>query len=223
MIQRAIPILAVVLLALTALSAGEGSGAWLGVMMGESTSQGVVVRFVIEESPAAEAGLRGRDRLLAVNGAPVANSAELLGLLRAEAPGNWIPITIERAGREREVRVRLGGRPSDLNRVRMRHAWIGVELIDLPPALREHFGAPEEAGAMVSAIRPGSPAESAGFELGDVVYEFDGLPVDSARTLLGLVAGGGVGNKSEFKAARNGVEVLLEAVLERDPESTSGS
>ena len=89
--------------------------------------------------------------------------------------------------------------------------------------MREHFGAPEEAGAMISAIEVGSPAEAAGFELGDVVFEFDGQPVDDARSLLRLVAGGGVGNETEFKAARDGVEVLLEAVLERDPDSPPDS
>lgn len=225
---------ALVLLCSVALAtAGDTptQGGWVGVMLGRPEPQrsgvatepgdvGVPIRFVIDDSPAAEAGLRARDRILSVNGSPVRSTEELLAALRLEQPGNWIPLGIERRGEERDVRVRLSQRPQNFRELRMRRAWVGIELIDLPPSLRRHFGAPEDAGAMVAEIEPGSPAESAGFEVGDVVFEFEGDRLASASDVVEQVASGGVGNTSEFGVARSGVVLVLEAVLELDPSAS---
>ena len=80
-----------------------------------------------------------------------------------------------------------------------------------------HFGAPPDAGVMVSKIVPGSPAESAGFELGDVVHAVDATPIGSVRKLRATVAGGGVGNDSEFAVLRGGSDLVLEVQLEAAP------
>lgn len=213
---------------LAAPTGDQPQGGWVGVMLGRLDPQpagdedrpareGVPVRFVVEDSPAAEAGLRARDRILSVNGVRVTSTTELLATLRLERPGNWIPLTVDRRGAEREFHVRLGSRPQNLRQLRTRRAWIGVELIDLTPALRTHFGAPEDSGAMIAEIEPGSPAEAAGFEVGDVVFEFDGDRVSSAGDFVDLVASGGVGNATEFGVARSGAVMVLEAVLEVAP------
>ena len=88
---------------------------------------------------------------------------------------------------------------------------------ELPSALREHFGAPAEAGVMISDVVVGSPAEAAGFELGDVVYEVDTVSVGSLRALRELVEGGGVGNRYEYSVARSGAVLVLEARIENAP------
>jgi len=216
---------------LASARAAEPDAAWLGILMGrlelsdgggeavDAAPPGVPIRFVIAESPAEAAGLRSRDRVLSVDGQPVSGPAELLALLRGHKPGAWVPITYERRGHEYDTRVELGERPSDLNRVRMIEAWSGAALIDLPPALRGHFGAPEDSGAMVAEVAPGSPAEAAGLRLGDVVFELDGQPVESGQAFLREIAAGGVGNPVELRVARDGVELVLEAVLQRAPEA----
>jgi S1-C subfamily serine protease len=94
-----------------------------------------------------------------------------------------------------------------------------VQSIDLPPALREHFGAPAEAGVMISHVEAASPAEAAGFELGDVVFEVDGEQVRSTSELDQRVAGAGVGNDVEFQVARAGARLVLEARIEAAAEA----
>ncbi len=101
--------------------------------------------------------------------------------------------------------------------MRLREGWIGLEAIDLPETLREHFGAPADAGVMISHVEPGSPAESAGFALGDVLYEIDGNPVRSAGALRARLQGGGVGNDCEFVAARDGLVIEFETRIEEKP------
>ncbi len=49
--------------------------------------------------------------------------------------------------------------------------YLGVELLDLTPELREHFAAPRDQGVLVARVVAGSPAAKAGLEVGDVVVE----------------------------------------------------
>ena len=197
----------------------RAQGAWLGVRLnGTAASDGsVLVSRIFEGSAAERAGLRARDTILTFGGEPAGSMRELIGTIRQQEPGAWLPLTVLRQGKEVELSVRLGDRPAQISRDGMRRGWIGIEAIELPSALREHFGAPAEAGVMISEVAVGSPAEAAGFELGDVLYEIDALSVGSLRTLRELVEGGGVSNRYEYSVARSGVELVLEARIEKAP------
>ena len=202
----------------------KAQGAWLGVRLnGMASDGGIQVAGIFEGSPADRAGLRARDTILTFDGKPVTSMRELVGTIRQREPGGWLPLTVLRQGKEVELSVRLGDRPAKISRDGMRRGWIGIEAIDLPSALREHFGAPAEAGVMISEVAVGSPAEAAGFELGDVVYEIDMVSVGSLRALRELVEGGGVGNRSEYSVARSGAALVLEARIEKAPPKAGNS
>ncbi len=57
--------------------------------------------------------------------------------------------------------------------------YLGVALVEMTPELRRHFGAPEEAGVLVSRVEAESPAARAGVQVGDVLSAIDG---ESVRT-----------------------------------------
>lgn len=218
-------LVATVLLAtLAPLAAQERreQSAWMGVMLGRpdaaADADGVPLLYVVADSPAAEAGLRARDRLTAVNGVPISASRDLMDQLRKEAPGNWIPLTVMRGDDELDMRIRLGERPEDTGNLKKRRGWVGLAGIDLPPTLRDHFGAPEDAGVMISDVEPGSPAEAAGLRVGDVVYEIDGRPVRSLNAFHMYITTGGVGNTLVMLAARNGAEIEVETLVDDTPE-----
>lgn len=65
----------------------------------------------------------------------------------------------------------------------LRGGYLGVELTSLTAELRSHFGAPDDAGVMVSRVQEGSPAEAAGLRVGDVITSVDGEPVASPQKL----------------------------------------
>ncbi len=230
--RRRLEILGIVILALLLAvpAAADGRRAveggkpaaptWLGIKLGGTgESGGVPVVNVFKDSPAQKAGLRAQDVILAVDGTPVGSSRELIQLIQQQDQGSWIPLTIVRRERERDLRVRLGTRPTSKRDLRVVRGWIGVKSIQLPPALREHFGAPEEAGVMIADVAEASPAEAAGFELGDVVFEFDGRPVRSPADLVRGVSRGGVGNVQEFVLMRDGLDMVLEARIASYPEA----
>lgn len=64
-----------------------------------------------------------------------------------------------------------------------KRAWLGVTLIDLTPELREHYGAPKDAGVLVSSVAPDSPAAKAGVRVGDIVLSIDGNPTKGSRDI----------------------------------------
>src|SRR5262245_50302044 len=95
--------------------------------------------------------------------------------------------TAARAGEEGEKRVEKRkvvvvsgeGKPMvwESDGPMVSRGYLGVGLTDLTPELRTHFGAPEDAGVMVSKVEPGSPADKAGIKVGDVLASIDGKEV----------------------------------------------
>lgn len=66
--------------------------------------------------------------------------------------------------------------------------YLGVNLLDLTPELRSHFGVPEDRGVLVSRVIEDSPAARRGLRPGDIVIAADGRPVPSGLHLSLLVA-----------------------------------
>lgn len=58
-----------------------------------------------------------------------------------------------------------------------RRGFIGVSLMEITPELRVHYGAPKDAGVLVSDVRADTPAAKAGLEVGDVITAVDGKRV----------------------------------------------
>ncbi len=230
---RALVLACLVLAAAFSLSApvaetpeGRPQG-WLGAALlsaqapdgrADSPVPGVLVRGVVEGGPAEKAGLRSHDVILTIDGTAVAAPGDLISRIQAAEPGAWASLHVRRGKREIDLDVRLDTRPADLGSLPMVAGYIGAASIDLPQALREHFGAPKDAGVMISAIAPGSPAEGSGLDLGDVVFEADGEPVRSAGVLQYLVRGSGVGNDLELRVMRNGAELAIDVPVEKEPK-----
>jgi hypothetical protein len=97
--------------------------------------------------------------------------------------------------------------------------FLGVELVELTPALRQHFGAPKEAGVMVGAVEDGSPAAKAGLKLADIVTAVDGHPVDDAGDLRAEVRRHKKGERVSLELFRDSKKQRLEVeVAEREVE-----
>ena len=62
-------------------------------------------------------------------------------------------------------------------------SYIGVSLTNLSPELREHFGAPRDAGVIVEGVQDDSPAAKAGIKVGDILLSVDGKDVTSSVDL----------------------------------------
>jgi serine protease Do len=92
----------------------RGSGhierGWLGVSVQDSDN-GVTVAGVDRTSPAARAGIRAGDMILAVNGEHVESSRGLIRTVAAVPPGSSVSLSIRRQGHDIDVSVTVGRRP----------------------------------------------------------------------------------------------------------------
>ena len=77
--------------------------------VGLPDADGLLIREVSEDSPAAHAGLARGDLIVAVAGQPIRTIDDLSGALRAAAPGGSLEMTVLRGTEERSVHVVFGG------------------------------------------------------------------------------------------------------------------
>jgi serine protease Do len=91
---------------------------------------------------------------------------------------------------------------------------IGLSMRPVPREDYQDFGLKSRAGAIVSQVTPGGPAEKAGIKPGDVVTEFNGRPVTTTTDLQKMVAAIKPGTSVGIKVMRNSKEQTLHATVE---------
>jgi serine protease Do len=77
--------------------------------VGLPETEGVLIRGVEEDSPAAQAGLAQGDLIVAAAGRPVRDPDDLFDALQASATGGTIQLNVVRGADERTIEVRFGG------------------------------------------------------------------------------------------------------------------
>lgn len=90
---------------------------------------------------------------------------------------------------------------------------LGVMVMGLTPELRTHFGAPEDRGVLVAHVESGTPAATAGIEVGDVIVDVHGKKIDAAPDVLSSLADVGKGEHAKIELVRDGTSRTLDATL----------
>jgi serine protease DegQ len=84
----------------------------VAAQLGLDQARGVVALAVVEDGPAARAGLRPGDVIVAMDDARVDSVEDLFTELRQRKPGSQVRLTVVRDGREQPLTVTLADRPS---------------------------------------------------------------------------------------------------------------
>jgi serine protease Do len=84
--------------------------------------------------------------------------------------------------------------------------WLGVLIQDMNAKLAESFGMDRPHGALVARVLPNSPSEKAGLQVGDVILEFNGVPIHTSSELPPLVGRSNVNEPAKLKILRKGEE-----------------
>ena len=152
-----------------------------------SNAVGAVVTQVESDSPGAKAGLKVGDVITKLDGHDVSDAGELQVEVGQKSPGTTIHLQIMRDGKSESVPVTLeamgsrdrsGKETADAGHGKPR--W-GIGLADLTPEVREQLQAPADLhGAVIQQVQPGSPADNAGLQSGDVIVEVDRKPAQNA-------------------------------------------
>lgn len=101
---------------------------------------------------------------------------------------------------------------------RVSRGWLGVLIQPVDRELAESFGLDKPSGALVSQVMPDSPAEQAGFMVGDVVVGFNGQEIGHSGQLPQIVGVLAPGTRAEAEVVRNGKSKTLKVIVGELPE-----
>ncbi len=90
---------------------------------------------------------------------------------------------------------------------------LGIVMQDLTRDLARALGYQQTSGAVVAQVLPGSAAEKAGLQRGDLIVAIDGHPVHNGADLRNAVGVLRAGTPIRLKVIRNGKARLIEATI----------
>jgi serine protease Do len=178
---------------------------------GDSVMQGGVVTQVEPDSPGAKAGLQIGDVITEIDGHKINDAGELQVTVGQKQPGTTIRLNVLRDGKQMTVPVTLealGSRTAETGSTSGetggKARW-GIGLGNLTPEIREQVQAPQDVhGAVIEQVQPGSPADNAGLQQGDVILEVNRHKVQSAEDVKQALANVGKGQDALLLVYSNG-------------------
>lgn len=225
-----------------------GRGAAVGVSVRELTADevsraklerpgGVYVVDVRDGSPAARAGVRSGDVIVAFDGERVRGVRHFSRLVLETPPGRTVQSEIVRDGARqtlavtpeategplarllpeirREIERGLRTLPPDLPLPpRGARARLGVTLTALTDQLASYFGVKE--GVLVSAVEADSPAARAGLRAGDVLTAVDGRAVRTPADVTASVRAAARGATLDVRLVRDRKEMSVKVTIAED-------
>ncbi len=182
---------------------GKVTRGWIGVTIQELTPElsqkfgadrahGALVSDVMKESPAAKAGIKRGDIILAFNGKKVKDVSNLRNMVAQSKIEDEVVIKILRSGREYSVKVKIiefpRARevaevvPDDSTVDTETELLIGLTVMDLTKEILKQLGFNKnERGVVVVKVETGSPADEAEIRKGDIINEIDKKKIDSVE------------------------------------------
>jgi serine protease Do len=167
-------------------------GAWIQAVtpkiaksFGLPKPQGVLLSDIGSNSPAARAGLTKGDIVLQINGQPVNDPNELQLKIAMTPPGSNVQLKIFRNGSEQTIAVKLGelpvkGEQAQQQEENVDSSWQGFSVENLTPDIARQLRLPGNTrGVVVTEVEPGSAAEAANIQRGDVILQVNRQPINS--------------------------------------------
>jgi serine protease Do len=178
---------------------GHVTRGWLGVTLQKLTpplaetlkvepGRGALVSAVTPQGPAARAGVAPGDVIVRWDGTTVDEHASLPALVAATPVGRTVEMEALRDGAKQTFSItvdKMAEEPvADADEAATSsRARFGMGLQELSPGDRKQLGLDDERGVGITNVAPGSPADRAGLEPGDVILEVNRHPVSTVESV----------------------------------------
>ncbi|MBI5469592.1 MAG: DegQ family serine endoprotease [Deltaproteobacteria bacterium] len=178
---------------------GSVTRGWIGVSIQELTPElalsfglkepnGVLISSVTPGDPAEKAGLKAGDIVVGFNGKTITDLSDLPRTVASTPPGKTVEVKVIRDGKEKSFLIKVGTKAEEGVREKPSEEKelapderLGFSVQPITPEIAKRLGLKDPEGLIVSAVKPDSPAGSAGLRRGDVVKEVDRKPVKSMK------------------------------------------
>jgi serine protease Do len=158
--------------------------------------EGVAVSDVVDDLPAAKAGLKAGDVILKYDGHKISTPRELQEVVERSEVGAKHELKIWRDGKHEtlqavprksaeEAEKQVKAKAERANPSRFEE--LGLEVETLTPEITEHLNVKADHGVVISDVLSGSPADRAGLKSGMVIVEAGRSPVKSVADLKKVV------------------------------------
>ncbi|MGL4636727.1 MAG: DegQ family serine endoprotease [Beijerinckiaceae bacterium] len=142
--------------------------------LGLDRPSGALVASVVDKGPAAEAGIRRGDVIVAVDSQEITDPDAFGFRFATKGTSGMSTLTVLRGGRRIAVPVKLGAapetRPRDAVEIKTRSPLAGLTVVNMSPAVAEELSVDAVTeGVAVATVEDGSNAQQVGFQKGDII------------------------------------------------------
>ncbi|HEG44042.1 MAG TPA: DegQ family serine endoprotease [Phycisphaerales bacterium] len=161
------------------ISSGKITHGYLGIRMGNvkegvaeffglDNGGGVIVKEVMEDSPAEKAGLKKDDIVLKIDGKEVKDTQGLRNTIAFLEPGTRVTLVIFRDSKEKKVKVKIGSLEDSKIATKMSRTAeeLGLKVKEITSETARQFGYDQGEGVIITDVESGSPAGRAGIQAG---------------------------------------------------------
>jgi len=149
---------------------------------------GALVASLTEGGPAAEAGLKRGDVILAIDGQMVEDSGGVSFRLGERPLGGVASLSVQRSGKTIVVPLKLAAAPEvpprDAVKIKTLSPFQGALVMNISPAVIEELSLGNaQEGVVVADVAQGSTAANVGVQKGDVIMAVNGQKIATTRDL----------------------------------------
>ncbi len=204
---------------------GRVTRGWLGVTIqdidknlaesfGLDRPRGALVVQLAEGGPADKAGLEPGDVIIKFGDEDIPASADLPHVVGLVAPETVVPLTLVRDGKQKTLKVKVGGLAADDSYSLAggetgvgEGGRLGMVVETVPAETLERLGI--NGGVLVRAVVPDSVAATAGVLPGDVITLLGSSPIKSVEAYESTVAGLKGGSSVPLRLVRRGAPLFI--------------
>lgn len=177
-------------------------------------AEGVIVAQVVEDGPAARAGLKAEDVIVEMNGKTVENGTQLKNMISTTKPGSKITLTVIRKNKKQKITVvldELDGVESISAATNSIEEEFGFRYRPLDNELRSQYSITSSLtqGVVITTIDPRSRAYRGGLREGDAVIAINGTSVKSVKDFESVLNSVAKGEALMFKIVRRSVSLYF--------------